>query len=138
MHFYEIFLLLCMYIMKNRIKNFRSIVQSVIYLYTILKLTEKKSATFFVKARVLKLNNTLFGLITCFTWFLKEYTWVNWCTCDTFETSSFVNSILESVQNFLIKLDMKPCMHLQWLHPIIFVSNVFHNSHLIQKCIQNC
>ena len=26
---------------------------------------------------------------------------------------------------------------LKWVHPIIFVSNVFHNSHLIQKCIQN-
>ena len=26
---------------------------------------------------------------------------------------------------------------LKWLHHIIFVSNVFHNSHLIQKCIQN-
>ena len=26
---------------------------------------------------------------------------------------------------------------LKWVHPIIFASNVFHNSHLIQKCIQN-
>ena len=26
---------------------------------------------------------------------------------------------------------------LKWVHPIIFVSIVFHNSHLIQKCIQN-
>ena len=26
---------------------------------------------------------------------------------------------------------------LKWVHSIIFVSNVFHNSHLIQKCIQN-
>ena len=28
-------------------------------------------------------------------------------------------------------------IYLKWVHPIIFVSNVFHNSHLIQKCIQN-
>ena len=26
---------------------------------------------------------------------------------------------------------------LKWGYPIIFASNVFHNSHLIQKCIQN-
>ena len=26
---------------------------------------------------------------------------------------------------------------LKWGHPIIFVSNIFLNSHLIQKCIQN-
>ena len=26
---------------------------------------------------------------------------------------------------------------LKWLHPIIFVSNIFPNSHLIQKCIHN-
>ena len=26
---------------------------------------------------------------------------------------------------------------LKWVHPIIFASNVFHKSHLIQKCIQN-
>ena len=26
---------------------------------------------------------------------------------------------------------------LKWVHPIIFASIVFHNSHLIQKCIQN-
>ena len=26
---------------------------------------------------------------------------------------------------------------IKWVHPIIFSSNVFHNSHLIQKCIQN-
>ena len=26
---------------------------------------------------------------------------------------------------------------LKWVHPIIFATNVFHNSFLIQKCIQN-
>ena len=59
------------------------IVQSVIY--SIWILTEKY-ATFFIKALVLKLSNTLF-LISF------EYTWVNWWTCDTFETSSLFRSM---------------------------------------------
>ena len=31
----------------------------------------------------------------------------------------------------------KNLSQLKWVHPIIFASNVFHNSHLNQKCIQN-
>ena len=31
----------------------------------------------------------------------------------------------------------KHCDALKGGYPIIFASNVFHNSHLIQKCIQN-
>ena len=40
----------------------------------------------------------------------------------------------QNVNNFI---RIKKCYLLKELHPIIFVSNIFPNSHLIQKCIHN-
>ena len=66
-----------------------------------------------------------------------------------FRTSYQFHSYYDSAQYNLLKLHIiwfcmnwrntigKILLFIKWLHPIIFVSNIFPNSHLIQKCIHN-
>ena len=56
----------------------------------------------------------------------------------TYQNSYFQShfSVLKIGRIFPKQISMKN-IGLKWVHPIIFVSIVFHNSHLIQKCIQN-